>query len=454
MTQLQLINDLQLYIAPHYNNPTLIKFIRDLENRYELIDETNYFQNLVNFSTARTEPYQKWVRYREGYSTELVKELINRSKLNTDRHFIADPMMGSGTTLLTATNLGFDSIGLDVNPYCEYLINSKLLRPTKATLDVVCEISGLLAGEIGNIEIEERKFSDYFPSTNLKAIEFLREKIEKIDDPEVKQILKVAWYVILEESSNRKKDGNGLASRPSAIKDVQEFYLNKLNEIVSDYRHFPLPEHPKYKSYLSSSFNFSLLANDFAQNVNKSLGAIVFSPPYANSFDYFESYKLELIFGDFYSQNEFSEARNSLIRNYRKGYGKEIECDIEVVELLCKEIWDAIPLKENITGKRDGRTRLVPNMLRGYFTDMRRVLIEIFNSLSVGGFTYIIVDQSAYVGKIIPTDLILAFLAEQVGFNVEYISKCRKANTSGQQIKAFPYLKETLRESIVVLSKD
>jgi site-specific DNA-methyltransferase (adenine-specific) len=49
--------------------------------------------------------------------------------------------------------------------------------------------------------------------------------------------------------------------------------------------------------------------------------------------------------------------------------------------------------------------------------------------------------------------VILADIAEKCGFVVDEIVVCRKANTSGQQLKAYPYLGTTLRESIVCLKK-
>ena len=123
------------------------------------------------------------------------------------------------------------------------------------------------------------------------------------------------------------------------------------------------------------------------------------------------------------------------------------------MELLCEEINTAIPKKEKVTGKRDARTRLMPNMLRGYFTDMGKVLENLFEAIDVNGHCYIVVDQSAYVGVIVPTDVILASIAEMKGFIVENIIVCRKAATSVQQRKAFPYLGNTLRESIVCLKR-
>lgn len=130
-----------------------------------------------------------------------------------------------------------------------------------------------------------------------------------------------------------------------------------------------------------------------------------------------------------------------------------LSCEYPIVELLCKEIDEAIPRKEAVTGKRDARTRLMPNMLRGYFTDMGKVIEQLYESIDASGNCYIVVDQSAYAGVIVPTDIVLADIAEAIGFDVEKLVICRKAATSGQQRKAYPYLGSTLRESIICLKK-
>ena len=121
--------------------------------------------------------------------------------------------------------------------------------------------------------------------------------------------------------------------------------------------------------------------------------------------------------------------------------------------MLADEVANAIPIKENKTGKKDLRTRKVPKMLKGYFTDMDCVLQACSDILTSGGYCGIVVDQSSYLGKIIPTDLLLAYFGEQHGFEVKNIIVCRRAKTSSQQMNAFPYLKECLRESIVVLQR-
>lgn len=453
ITMSDIITKEKMSQAKYFNNIELQDMIKKIEDRYKFIDETLFFNTLVNFSTSKNTPYQRWVRYREGYSTLLVEELIKRSDIDPSKHFVSDPMMGSGTSILAALKLGYDSFGLDVNPYSKVILDAKLTRPEKDLLNDLKEFSSNISlGDNSKAIFREHAYNQYFPEENLKKIHYLREEINKIKQPKLKQIALAAWYFILEDSSNRKKDGNGLSTRPSPVSDVIAYYLEKLNQMIDDYLQFPLDKEPVFESVIDSALNFSENALNFADKANKKLGSVIFSPPYANSFNYFESYKVELLFGGLFTEDEFGAAKKSMIRNYRISTS-EFKSEYEVIELLCKEVEEAIPIKEKATGKKDTRTRLIPNMLRYYFLDMENVLKEILKVLESGGKCFIVVDQSAYVGKIIPTDTILAFIGESIGFKVEYVTKCRRALTSGQQMKQFPYLKDSLRETIVVLSK-
>lgn len=447
------MDELIIKQSQFYQNRNCHSIIEEIENRYSYIDETEYFGNLVNFSTAKKEPYQRWVRYREGYSTVLVNELIRRSGVDFKQHFIADPMVGSGSTIISATKCGFDSFGVDINPYSQLIVNAKLLSPSEKD---ICDIKEFLESLPANFltTVEEKPpLSEYFPEDNLINLLELRAKIKALSNSTSKQILEAAWFFILESCSNRKKDGNGLATRPAPIRDVIAYFKEVLGEIISDYLTCPLGTNTVSTVYTGSACDFSKYSSDFEKRSKKKLGAIIFSPPYANAFDYYESYKMELLFGQLYDPSDYQLHKKEQIRNYRISYGKELHCEYPVVERLCEAINEAIPQKELITGKRDARTRLMPNMLRGYFTDMGRVLKELYTALDSNGHCYIVVDQSAYVGVIVPTDVILANIAENLGFNINSIIICRKASTSAQQRKAYPYLGSTLRESIICLQK-
>lgn len=447
------MSELTIKQAQYYASENCHNAINSVEERYIFSDETEYFSNLVNFSTAKAEPYQRWVRYREGYSTLLVSELIQRSGVDPSHHFVADPMVGSGSTIISAKNKGFDAFGVDVNPYCKLIVDAKLLNPTSEDISSIDDFLDSLPEQFTSFDGVLPPLADYFPEKNLTNLLALKSEILTVKNEKAKQILLSCWFFILEMCSNRKKDGNGLATRPAPVSDVIDFFKSTITEIVTDYVRHPLTKGTFSKVYTGSACDFSRYSKLFEVESGKKLGAIIFSPPYANAFDYYESYKMELLFGELYAPDDYQKHKKEQIRNYRISYGKELHCDYPLVELLCKEINAAIPQKELITGKRDARTRLMPNMLRGYFTDMATVLEQLYAALDNNGSCYIVVDQSAYVGVIVPTDLLLADIAEQKGFSVERIIICRKAATSGQQRKAHPYLGETLRESIVCLHK-
>lgn len=105
------MSDLVIKQAQFYEGEKCRNAIQKVEGRYTYSNEIDYFSRLVNFSTAKSEPFQRWVRYREGYSTVLVNELIKRSGINSKSHFVADPMVGSGSTIISAKKVGLMPLG-------------------------------------------------------------------------------------------------------------------------------------------------------------------------------------------------------------------------------------------------------------------------------------------------------------------------------------------------------
>lgn len=70
-----------------------------------------------------------------------------------------------------------------------------------------------------------------------------------------------------------------------------------------------------------------------------------------------------------------------------------------------------------------------------------------------GGHCAIVVSNSAYAGVIVPTDVLLARIAENLGFKIIEIKVERLIITSSQQYKKTEHIKKYLRESIVKLQK-
>ncbi len=441
-----------------YNSPRLADAVMALERISLIADATNELSKSVNTSISQTAPVSRWVRYREGYSPAIVEFLLRRFPMKSSDGYIFDPMCGSGSTQVAAQRLGYYSAGTDVNPYAVLVSNVKT-RPLRRTQRKVLEeaMRGSAfrgSSHRGKLADSDAYLARYFTDENLRQLIHLRRWIADAfeNEPVIRDFARVGLLSIVEACSNRRKDGNGLATRPSKISDPSSALIAQLSLMLEDLANLG-DEQPPSATYLISALDIDSTVSLVDRAFKRELGAVIFSPPYANSFDYFESYKLELLFGDFYDRDQLQAARSNLIRNYRQSGLNTAKSDNELVESLIDEILARIPLKERRSGVVDGRSRLLPNLLRGYFQDMGRFLQRAARVMPSGSMMHLVVDQSAYLGVPIPTDLLLADLAEKEGLELESILICRPAKTSAQQVLIQPMLKETLRESVISLRK-
>jgi hypothetical protein len=65
-------------------------------------------RSLVSFQANRNTPFHSWFKYREGFSTGLVRYAIEH--YGRSHGILLDPFAGSGTALFESRSLGWDSI--------------------------------------------------------------------------------------------------------------------------------------------------------------------------------------------------------------------------------------------------------------------------------------------------------------------------------------------------------
>lgn len=172
---------------------------------------------------------------------------------------------------------------------------------------------------------------------------------------------------------------------------------------------------------------------------------ILTSPPYANLFDYFEIYKMELwSSGIIQSYEDWKKLKKSALRNNKNANLQKTD---SINNILLDETL-AILESRNLES-----STLI--MLANYFFDMQKVLKNCFDTLKNNGFCFIVVGNSCYKCVPIKTDEILAKEAENLGFKCQEIIVARKLKTSSQQMKILDSKsKFYLRESIIVLQKE
>lgn len=441
--------------------------MENLRNIYSELEKSgkvtkkNKYRNLVNFSTNLDKPIHRWFDIKEGYSRDLILDLIKRFHI-LKGEFIFDPFCGSGTTLLSAKEKGINSLGFEVDPFLAFLTKVKL--------------NNYNAKDISDLELEAKKIDKFkFMETSilppklsiskklfgyqLEVILSIKEYISKIPKGKIQDLLKLCFLSILEDCSISKKDGNGLKYPRNKIpKRVKHTFIKKLNQIIDDLK--------ETKNWQNKCFIFredvrkieDILNNDIKykkadilNNVNISylkmfrekIPLVIFSPPYMNCFDYTEVYKVELWFGDFIKNyNELKELRNSTLRSHlnqdlterNKLNNKFVNIFSEAVSR--KKLWN----------------RKIPLMIKGYFEDMWFVLREIYQLLSPNGCCVVVVGNSAYGNIAVPTDTILGNIGLDIGFKSFQIEIARHLGTSSQQYRKINN-KDILRESLILLKK-
>jgi DNA modification methylase len=435
------------------------KIITKLETKFK-ITNTPKFQNLVHFQGANKTPIQRWFPYREGYATQLVHSFLKELDIKKN---VFDPFCGSGTTLLASRHNNIQSFGIDINPISALV--SRVENESYTNLDkkdlkaIFAEITNLeKSTEIfkSNFDLSDKTFNAEILQTVLQLLDFT----QKIANEKVRNICFVTWLAIVEQVSNVKKEGNGIKYKNR--KRTENGYIN-INKEEWEKSQFPENKFTfvkqKFLNHLQNIIND--LENDYGniekkpaifngncleldKYINKEVQFTFFSPPYCNCFDYFEIHKVELWLGHFVkTKEEFRALRNTGFRsNTNAILNKNIDYKNDNLEKLIS-LFDSQKLWH----------KSIPKVVRGYFDDMHTLLQKTYLLTEKNGFVGIVVGNSAYTGVVIPTDLLIAEMASEIGFKVHNIFVTRHLTTSSQQKRQLEPLKNYLRESIIFLQK-
>jgi DNA modification methylase len=447
-------------IVPHASmHNTNLEQLKELDSKL-VLEQSDELRDRVNFTPLSDRPIHRWFKYREGYSVELVKKFIEKLPKGS---LIVDPFCGAGTTLIAARELGYKSVGMDINPMST-LVSEVKTRNYKNT-DVseirvfLARLETLTRNDAAYKKPDLKIIDKIFNKEILEALLITKYSILEIQSNYARDFCKVAWLAILEKVSNVFKEGNGIKYRNKKRtssgsytiplteweesffpKDKFQFVIDKLavhlEMMITDLEGY---------QYHSDCKVYTIPADEVESVLDSnSAELVIFSPPYCNCFNYFKIFKVELWMGGFV--NSYSEMKQLNRKSLRSHVETILKRSDDIVNPSVNNIINLIE-PDNLWDKR------IPDAVRGYFSDMTKVIKNIGKITKPSGKCIIVVGNSSYAGTVVPTDSLLANIALDNGFEVEKMLIARYLTTSSQQVAKLQERKNYLRESVLKLNK-
>jgi len=418
------IQQLSLLMALQGQDPYRQRLIALLSDDLDFHGQSNGFKS-HNFHS-----------FPAKFPPQLPRKFIN--SLTAENEVVLDPMSGSGTTILEALLAHRQGIGFDIDPLALKISSVKV---TPLDLNLVIETGDEILKKAKAAYKENRdelqrnlatkwdpktkEFADYWfaPETQIELLALISE-IQRIVHPPLREFFELAFSAIIITKSGGVSLALDLAhTRPHKAKriitksgEIIEGEKSGCDELFTKIVRSAFDEFEKrYKNNLdgliiSAPKNISariLYGNAESLSLSdNSIDLIVTSPPYAsNAIDYMRAHKFSLVWLG-YPIDDLGKKRKLYIGAESTGNVK-FENMPAFTETLLHRL-----------EKADNKKSIV---VRRYYSEITRVLREMYRVLKPGKAAIVVVGSSVIRGMDTETQNCFADIGKSIGFEVPQI---------------------------------
>ena len=377
--------------------------------------------------------------YRGKFFPQLVKALINIGRVPSDG-VVADPMCGSGTTLVESVLAGRTAIGLDMNPLSVRLSRAKCMllhadpnrlqktvQAVESRLDSVqCRGTGNLR-YFGEIPIADQEYlRRWFSDTVLRDLDAIVAAIRPVRNTAARELLFISLSNVLRRVSWQKTDDLRVRKDvQSAALDAVSTFLVEVQKSLRSVVAF------LYQNGQPRVGNVDVVHGDarqltrWWQHWRRKVDAVVTSPPYATALPYLDTDRLNLCYLGMLTRRKHRATDLQMIGNReitdrrRREYWEYFEGNEAKLPTAVGNLARRIA-KLNANCDVGFRRRNVAALLTKYFFDMRTVLKEMLAVTKPGAPVYIVVGSNHTIAGgervEIRTAELLGDVAESLGY--------------------------------------
>lgn len=401
-----------------------------------------------------------WFRYVQDFTGHFATRWIN--ELAPPEGIVWDPFLGSGTTLLAAKLLGYRSYGYDLNPFMLDVAKAKTDWSLEAadiwvtTTHVYEDLHATYAqanpeplapvhGAWDHYDFEINTTSVTYPNDKLlrkwispsvlSRFRALLSRIDSVPNPHLRRFLYVAAASIIIPASNMSFRPNISYDRqPILDYPVLSRFRERTRQMLTDYSLVQDDQLPP-----------ATVSHGDARTAGPESATTIFtSPPYPNDMEYVHQTRLELSLLGYISQPpELTTIKKQMISSSVKLVYKQNEWQKQagLSNGNVRDVFGAI--SETLAGRNWGWNPA--DMVAQYFGGMKTVIENWHKRLRPGGLVGCVIGDSAFNGIRVPSDILLADIASDLGFETISVQPFRTRWNSKHTLE--------LRESVIVLER-
>lgn len=396
--------------------------------RMSKIDIDKYPQDFWDVNETITElAYltHSYFRYYGKFPSKIgkliVDDLNNKNAITPLNDFVLDNYAGSGTTLVEAKLCGYDSFGMDINPFavlaCKVktrnynasalknywaelfneisAYNYALLKPNEQHLIFVGINEEIKVSILHEIELFKATNSDaekWFTENAITGLAIIKRLLLNRPVSKERDFFELAFFAIIRRVSTAH-DGEVRphVNKKKRERNVMDAYAKKISEMIDLMVEWNRAAKETVLSDAilcdnASTSGVTNYINVLKTLTNKQLGLVVSHPPYLNCFDYIPVYKLKFMwatgFDDIFFGYNYKEIKDMEIKSYPASSPENIE---------------------------------------KYFSHNWKVYKIVFENIKKGGYCCIVIGDCTLQGNLFQVHKTLISMLENIGFITDKI---------------------------------